>query len=70
MTHSGCGRLGLAELTDYAAGAHGEIIYVEPAAWVRKLPIVEVEILLTAHDGAQDRSITRYTLSHGGSLHR
>jgi anti-sigma factor RsiW len=53
-----------------AAGAHGEITYAEPAARVRQLPVVEVEILLTAREGDTDRHIGRYTLVHGGLLHR
>jgi anti-sigma factor RsiW len=49
---------------------HGEIIYVTPSAWVRQLPEVEVELLLTTHVGGEDRQISRYTLVHGGFLHR
>ena len=41
-----------------------------PAAWVRQLPVVEVEVLLTAHEGGEERPIGSYTLVHGGSLHR
>ena len=52
------------------AGAHGEILYVSPAAWVRQLPVVEVEVLLTAREGGEDRPIGSYTLVHEGSLHR
>ena len=52
------------------SSAHGEIIYVEPAARVRELPIVEVQVLLTAHDGGEEREIGSYTLLHGGLLHR
>ncbi len=53
-----------------AVGSHGEIIFVQPAAWVRQLPVVEVELLLTASEGGAERPIGRYTLVHGGSLHR
>jgi anti-sigma factor RsiW len=53
-----------------AAGSHGEIIYAMSAAWVRQLPVVDVEVVLTAHDGADERPIGSYTLVHGGSLHR
>jgi hypothetical protein len=53
-----------------AAGSHGEIIYLEPAARIRRLPVVDVEVLLTARVGDQDRSIGSYTLLHGGLLHR
>jgi hypothetical protein len=53
-----------------AASSHGEIIYVEPAAALHPLPVVEVEILLTAHEGGEERPIGSYTLVHGGLLHR
>lgn len=51
-------------------GTHGDIIFATPAAWVRQLPIVEVEILLTARAGGEERPIGSYTLVHGGSLQR
>ena len=50
--------------------SHAEIIHVLPAAWVRQLPAVEVEILLIAHEGVEERPLGRYTLVHGGALHR
>ncbi|HET7219959.1 MAG TPA: zf-HC2 domain-containing protein [Vicinamibacterales bacterium] len=53
-----------------AVSPHGEIIYATPAAWVRQLPVVEVEVLLTARDGGEDRPIGSYTLVHGGLQHR
>jgi hypothetical protein len=53
-----------------AAASPGEIIYAQPAAWVRQLPVVEVEVLLTAHEAGADRLIGSYTLVHGGSLQR
>jgi hypothetical protein len=53
-----------------AVSSHGEIIYATPAALVRQLPVVEVEILLTAHEGDEERPIGSYTLLHGGLLHR
>ena len=54
-----------------AASSHGEIIYAIPAGWVRQLPVVDVEILLSTHDeGGQERPIGSYTLVHQGSLHR
>lgn len=57
--------------TGYVVGsAHGEILYAEPAAGLRQLPVVEVELLLTAHDGGEERPIGTYTLVHGGALHR
>jgi anti-sigma factor RsiW len=56
--------------TSQVAGSHGEIMYAMPAAWVRQLPVVEVEVLLTAHQAGEERPVGRYTLVHGGSLHR
>ena len=53
-----------------AASSHGEVIYATPAAWVRQLPVVDVEVRLTAHDGGEERPIGSYTLVHDGSLHR
>jgi len=52
------------------APSHGEIIYALPAAWVRQLPVAEVEVLLTASEGGEERPVGRYTLVHGGLLHR
>jgi anti-sigma factor RsiW len=48
----------------------GEIIHVVPAAWVRQLPVVEVQVLLTAHEDGEERAVGSYTLVHGGLLHR
>jgi anti-sigma factor RsiW len=53
-----------------AASAHGEVIFAQPAAWVRQLPVVDVEVLLTAHEDGVEHPIATYTLVHGGSLHR
>lgn len=53
-----------------AASSHGELIHIMPAAWVRQLPAAQVEVLLTAHEGREERPIGSYTLVHGGSLHR
>jgi anti-sigma factor RsiW len=53
-----------------AAGSLGELIYAEPAATIRQLPAAVVEVLLTAHQGGEDRPIGSYTLVHGGLLHR
>ena len=52
------------------AGAPGEVVYAQPAAWIRQLPVVDVEVGLTAHEGGEDRPVASYTLVHGGSLHR
>jgi anti-sigma factor RsiW len=56
--------------TGHVASANGEIVHVVPAAWVRQLPVVEVEVLLIAHEGGEERTVGTYTLLHGGSLHR
>jgi len=53
-----------------AASSHGELIFAQPAARVRELPAVEVEVLLTAHEGDEERTVGSYTLVHGGSFHR
>jgi len=53
-----------------APGSQGEVIYATPAAWVRQLPIVEVEVRLTAHEHGEERPIGSYTLAHGGLHHR
>jgi anti-sigma factor RsiW len=53
-----------------AASSHGELIYVEPAARIRQLPVVDVEVLLIAHEGGEERAVGNYTLVHGGLLHR
>jgi anti-sigma factor RsiW len=53
-----------------APSSHGELIYAQPAAWVRQLPVVKVEVLLTAHDRGEERQIGSYTLFHEGSLRR
>jgi hypothetical protein len=52
------------------AGLQNEIIDLVPTAWVRRLPVTEVEVLLTAHEGDEERPIASYTLFHGGFLHR
>jgi hypothetical protein len=53
-----------------AAGSPGEMIYTLSAAWVRQLPVVNVEVLLTTHDDGEERAIGSYTLVHGGALQR
>jgi hypothetical protein len=52
------------------AGARGEVIFAQPAAWVRQLPEVEVEVVLAVRDGDEEHTVGTYTLVHGGSLHR
>lgn len=51
-------------------GRTGEVIYSLPAAWVRRFPVVNVEVALTAHEGGADRAVGSYTLVHGGALQR
>jgi hypothetical protein len=46
------------------------VVFATPAAWVRDLPVVEVEVLLTARRGEEERTIGSYTLLHGGSFRR
>ena len=53
-----------------APSSPGEMIYTLPAEWVRQLPVVNVEILLTAQAEGEERTIGSYTLVHGGSLQR
>ena len=49
------------------AAPYGEVLYVDSAARIRQLPVTEVELLLTAHEGGQDRFVGHYTLQHHGS---
>jgi hypothetical protein len=53
-----------------AASPHGELLHAIPAAWVRELPVVDVEVTLSAIEGGSEREVGRYTLVHGGALHR
>ena len=53
-----------------AAGSPGELIYTMPAAWVRQFPVVNVEVLLIAHQEGVARTVGSYTLVHGGALKR
>jgi anti-sigma factor RsiW len=52
------------------ASRDGEIIYVLPAALIRHLPEVQVDVRLTTTDGGEERPIGSYTLVHEGSLRR
>jgi hypothetical protein len=54
----------------FAASSHRELLYAVPAASIRELPVVEVEVLLTAHEAGEERLIGSYTLVHAGVLHR
>jgi len=53
-----------------AVSPHGELVYTIPAVWVRQMPVVDVEVLLTAHEDGEERQVGSYTLVHGGSLRR
>jgi hypothetical protein len=52
------------------ANSPGEVIYTVPAAWIRDLPVVNVEVLLTTQEKGEERTIGSYTLAHGGALQR
>jgi len=52
------------------ASPHGELIYAVSASWVRQLPAVDLEVVLSARKGGEDRPIGSYTLVHGGFFHR
>jgi putative zinc finger protein len=51
-------------------GSHGEVIYTLSASLVRQLEAVDIEVLLSAHEGGEERPVGSYTLLHGGSFHR
>ena len=50
--------------------SHGELIYAVPASWVRQLAAVDLEVILSAREGDEERPIGSYRLMHGGFLHR
>lgn len=52
-----------------AAGAR-EIIYILSAAWVRQVPVVEVDVIVTAQQDGEETVKASYKLLHGGQLHR
>jgi anti-sigma factor RsiW len=52
------------------ASARDEIMFATPAAWIRELPAVNIDLQLTATEAGEERPIARYTLVHGGPLHR
>ena len=61
----------LARVTGQVApGPYGEVIYTMPASSIRHLPVVNVEVLLTAVEAGEERTVGSYTLVHGGSLQR
>ena len=53
-----------------APGSRAELIHVLPAAAIRDLPAVELDVRLTAHEHGDDRLVGTYTLVHGGLFHR
>jgi len=52
------------------ADSPGEVIFTVPAAWVRELPVVNVEVLLATSEEGEERILGSYTLAHEGSLQR
>ena len=56
--------------TPLAADVHGEVIVATSASLVRDLPVVELDLVLTARLGGVERTVGEYRLLHGGSLHR
>jgi hypothetical protein len=46
----------------------GEIIFAAPASAIRNLPVVDIELQLTAVSGSEERRIGSYTLAHGGIM--
>lgn len=51
-------------------GARGEVIVATPASLARQLPVVELDLVLTARTGDHERPVGEYRLVHGGSLQR
>ena len=58
------------ESGELPATSSGEVIHVMPAAIIRQLPAVNVEIVLSTDEGCTERTIGSYTLVHAGPLHR
>ncbi|MGE3277533.1 MAG: anti-sigma factor [Vicinamibacterales bacterium] len=56
--------------SEVLAAQPGEVIFVAPAAAVRDLPEVEVELVLTGRRDGEEWPIGRYTLAHGGTRRR
>jgi len=56
--------------TPVAAGTQGELIHVTPASVIRQFPVAEFEVVLSAREGQAERALGRYTLVHGGAMHR
>jgi hypothetical protein len=51
-------------------GHQGEIISIVSAARIRQLPVVDIELVLTARQDGHERLIGTYTLQHQGSHQR
>ncbi len=51
-------------------GVHwqGEVIFAAPASAIRDLPVVDIELRLTALSGGEERPLGSYTLAHEGLL--
>jgi hypothetical protein len=55
--------------TIQAVPSPGEVIFMTPAASIRDLPVVDIELRLSAMTDTGERSVGSYTLAHGGLLH-
>jgi anti-sigma factor RsiW len=53
-----------------ALDVHGEVIVAASASLVRQLPVVELDLVLTARIGDEERAVGEYRLVHGGALHK
>ena len=53
-----------------ARDGRGEVLFLTPAAWIRDLPVVDLELRLSAIENDIVRPIGSYTLAHSGLLHR
>ncbi len=57
-------------VTGTVSGRGDEVIVATPAAVIRELPVVDVEIRLLAGDDETRPPLASYTLQHGGALRR
>lgn len=64
------GGTAIGRVIGFVPDAAGEVILATPASWIRELPVVEVDIHLSAIDEHGERPIASYRLLHGGSLQR
>jgi anti-sigma factor RsiW len=58
----------ISRATSEAGGWQDEVVFATPASWIRDLPIVDIELRLTALSGGEERAVGSYTLAHGGLL--